>query len=157
MRYSLFRQHAELPVLQTHLMLLLIFFSFQAPASALCWISWRIDAVQWACLLPWPISTRSICSGSSCQSPSMSPVTGSICKRKWSSLDCDPIISIIWHWHFRSVVVGRVSHKVNDNFVMRIYYQKDVLTFMCCVNELFYVCLYLLHFTSGPLSNYIIV
>lgn len=51
-------------------------------------------------------------------------------------------------------MVGRVSHKVNDNFVMRIYYQKDVLTFMCCVNELFYVCLYLLHFTYGPLSKY---
>jgi len=51
-------------------------------------------------------------------------------------------------------VVGRSSHKVNENFIMRLYYQKDILTFMCCVNELFYVCLYLLHFTYGPLSEY---
>lgn len=37
---------------------------------------------------------------------------------------------------------------------MRTYYQKNVLTFMCCANELFYVCLYLLHFTYGPLSKF---
>ncbi|KAH8244740.1 hypothetical protein KR038_006271 [Drosophila bunnanda] len=62
-------------------------------------------------------------------------------------------IDVACHWLFMqtSVVVGRSSHKVNENFIMRLYYQKDILTFMCCVNELFYVCLYLLHFTYGPL------
>lgn len=33
---------------------------------------------------------------------------------------------------------------------MRLYYQKDVLTFMCFCNEMFYSGLYLLHFTNGP-------
>ncbi|XP_037935319.1 CDP-diacylglycerol--inositol 3-phosphatidyltransferase [Teleopsis dalmanni] len=65
-------------------------------------------------------------------------------------------IDVACHWLYMqtSVVVGKTSHKafdVNENIVMRIYYQKDVLTFMCCVNELFYVCLYLLNFTYGPL------
>lgn len=56
---------------------------------------------------------------------------------------------------FRSILVGRSSHKVTDvnaNIVMRIYYRKEVLTFMCCVNELFYICLYLLNFTHGPIG-----
>lgn len=33
---------------------------------------------------------------------------------------------------------------------MRQYYKKDILTFMCCGNELFYSALYLLNFTNGP-------
>lgn len=35
---------------------------------------------------------------------------------------------------------------------MRLYYQKDILTFMCCGNELFYSALYILHFTRGPIG-----
>lgn len=53
-------------------------------------------------------------------------------------------------------MVGKTSHKsfdVKENVIMRTYYQKNVLTFMCCANELFYVCLYLLYFTYGPLSK----
>lgn len=48
---------------------------------------------------------------------------------------------------------GKSSHKFfdpNENFIMRLYYQKDVLTFMCFGNELFYSALYLVHFTPGP-------
>ncbi|XP_013113308.1 CDP-diacylglycerol--inositol 3-phosphatidyltransferase [Stomoxys calcitrans] len=64
-------------------------------------------------------------------------------------------IDVACHWLYMqtSVVVGKTSHKATDlseNIVMRIYYQKDVLTFMCCVNEAFYISLYLLHFTTGP-------
>lgn len=53
--------------------------------------------------------------------------------------------------------MGKTSHKATDlseNFVMRLYYQKDVLTFMCCVNEAFYISLYVLHFTTGPIRKY---
>ncbi|XP_067635934.1 CDP-diacylglycerol--inositol 3-phosphatidyltransferase [Eurosta solidaginis] len=65
-------------------------------------------------------------------------------------------IDIACHWMYMqtSCLVGKTSHKtfdVNENFIMRTYYKKDVLTFMCCANELFYVCLYMLHFTYGPL------
>lgn len=48
---------------------------------------------------------------------------------------------------------GKTSHKFFDpseNFIMRLYYQKDVLTFMCFFNELFYSALYLVYFTPGP-------
>lgn len=48
---------------------------------------------------------------------------------------------------------GKTSHKFfdpNENFIMRLYYQKDVLTFMCFFNEMFYSGLYLLNFTTGP-------
>lgn len=65
-------------------------------------------------------------------------------------------IDIACHWLYMqtSVMVGKTSHKsfdVKENIIMRTYYQKNVLTFMCCANELFYVCLYLLYFTYGPL------
>lgn len=53
--------------------------------------------------------------------------------------------------------MGKTSHKATDlseNVVMRLYYQKDVLTFMCCVNEAFYISLYVLHFTSGPIRKF---
>ncbi|XP_055389672.1 CDP-diacylglycerol--inositol 3-phosphatidyltransferase [Condylostylus longicornis] len=64
-------------------------------------------------------------------------------------------IDVACHWLYMqtSVFVGKSSHKsfdVNENVVMRIYYQKDVLTFMCATNEIFYCCLYLLYFTTGP-------
>ncbi|KAM7347800.1 phosphatidylinositol synthase isoform 1-T1 [Cochliomyia hominivorax] len=65
-------------------------------------------------------------------------------------------IDVACHWLYMqtSVVVGKTSHKATDlseNIIMRLYYQKDVLTFMCCVNEAFYISLYVLHFTSGPI------
>lgn len=37
---------------------------------------------------------------------------------------------------------------------MRLYYQKDVLTFMCFFNEMFYSGLYLLNFTTGPTRKF---
>uniref|UniRef100_A0A0K8TLC0 CDP-diacylglycerol--inositol 3-phosphatidyltransferase n=1 Tax=Tabanus bromius TaxID=304241 RepID=A0A0K8TLC0_TABBR len=64
-------------------------------------------------------------------------------------------IDVACHWLYMqtSVMVGKTSHKafdVNENVIMRIYYQKNVLTFMCMTNEIFYACLYLLYFTPGP-------
>lgn len=52
---------------------------------------------------------------------------------------------------------GKTSHKFfdpNENFIMRLYYQKDVLTFMCFFNEMFYSGLYLLNFTTGPTRKF---
>lgn len=55
--------------------------------------------------------------------------------------------------HRSSTLQGKTSHKFfdpNENWIMRQYYKKDILTFMCCGNELFYSALYLLNFTAGP-------
>lgn len=52
---------------------------------------------------------------------------------------------------------GKTSHKFvdpNENFLLRLYYQKDVLTVMCFGNEMFYAGLYLLNFTTGPTREY---
>ncbi|KAL5274921.1 CDIPT family protein [Megaselia abdita] len=65
-------------------------------------------------------------------------------------------IDIACHWLYMqtSVLVGKTSHKafdVNENIIMRTYYKKDVLTFMCCANEMFYISLYFLNFSYGPI------
>ncbi|CAD7086865.1 unnamed protein product [Hermetia illucens] len=62
-------------------------------------------------------------------------------------------IDIACHWLYMqtSTLSGKSSHKLHDNLVMRIYYQKDVLTFMCATNECFYAALYMYHFTTGPM------
>lgn len=65
----------------------------------------------------------------------------------------------LFFW-FRSTMQGKTSHKFfdpNENFIMRLYYQKDVLTFMCFCNEMFYSGLYLLHFTTGPTCKPILI
>lgn len=64
-------------------------------------------------------------------------------------------IDVSCHWLYMqsSTMQGKSSHKFvdpNENPIMRLYYQKDILTFMCVGNELFYSTLYLLHFTPGP-------
>lgn len=54
---------------------------------------------------------------------------------------------------FSVTMQGKTSHKFvdpNENFLLRLYYQKDVLTVMCFGNEMFYAGLYLLNFTTGP-------
>lgn len=63
------------------------------------------------------------------------------------------VIRSLSNYRFRSTLQGKTSHKFvdpNENPIMRLYYQKDILTFMCCGNELFYSALYLLYFTNGP-------
>lgn len=55
--------------------------------------------------------------------------------------------------NFSITMQGKTSHKFvdpNENFLLRLYYQKDVLTVMCFGNEMFYAGLYLLNFTTGP-------
>lgn len=67
------------------------------------------------------------------------------------------VLSIIcFIYILRSTLQGKSSHKFvdpNENPIMRLYYQKSILTFMCCGNELFYSALYLLYFTNGPTSK----
>lgn len=63
-----------------------------------------------------------------------------------------------WIYFFGSTIKGKSSHKsidLNENCVLRLYYtSRTVLFTMCAANELFYVSLYLLHFTEGPYSEY---
>lgn len=74
-----------------------------------------------------------------------------------------PLIPLLCDWFMSSLCIhsstmqGKTSHKFfdpNENFVMRLYYQKDVLTFMCFGNEMFYCGLYLCYFTTGPTCKY---
>lgn len=66
------------------------------------------------------------------------------------------LIDIAGHWvHiWGSLLQGKTSHKfidLSENKILRIYYtSRAVLFFMCFFNEVFYVSLYLCHFTSGP-------
>ncbi|KAF5397066.1 CDP-diacylglycerol--inositol 3-phosphatidyltransferase [Paragonimus heterotremus] len=67
------------------------------------------------------------------------------------------LVDISSHWlHMHtSVLGGRQSHKcidLNGNPILCLYYQNKVVLFlMCAGNELFYSCLYIRHFLSGPL------
>lgn len=57
-------------------------------------------------------------------------------------------------------MVGKSSHKSfdpNENAIMKMYYTKSILFTMCVGNEVFYSALYLLNFTTGPLSEYFFV
>jgi len=65
-------------------------------------------------------------------------------------------IDIACHWiHLHTSLLEGNSHKFVDptgNWFMRMYYtDRRVLFAMCAGNELFYGCLYLIHFTTGPL------
>jgi CDP-diacylglycerol--inositol 3-phosphatidyltransferase len=66
-------------------------------------------------------------------------------------------VDVSCHWlHLHtSLLEGRMSHKfvdLSDHWVIRRYYTDHrVLFIMCAGNEMFYACLYLLHFTVGPL------
>lgn len=70
------------------------------------------------------------------------------------------LIDIAGHWiHiWASLIKGKSSHKYIDpseNKILRIYYSsRPVLFTMCAANELFYVSLYLVHFTEGPISKF---
>ncbi|EFN84174.1 CDP-diacylglycerol--inositol 3-phosphatidyltransferase [Harpegnathos saltator] len=66
-------------------------------------------------------------------------------------------IDIACHWIYlhTTLLQGKTSHKfidMSENPIMRLYYtNRMVLFFMCAGNEAFYACLYLLHFTEGPI------
>lgn len=85
-------------------------------------------------------------------------VIGSLCKRK--KILCYYTLGGCFMGKvpfFSSAMQGKTSHKFFDpseNFILRLYYQKDVLTVMCFCNEMFYSGLYLLHFTNGPTSKH---
>ena len=65
-------------------------------------------------------------------------------------------ISSHWIQMYSSLQHGETTHKVTDlaaNPVMRFYYMRPVLFAFCAGNELFFSSLYILYFTSGPLSE----
>lgn len=57
----------------------------------------------------------------------------------------------------RSILQGKQSHKfidMSENPIMNVYYtNRTVLFLMCLGNEAFFASLYLLYFTTGPLSK----
>ncbi|KAK9892511.1 hypothetical protein WA026_020499 [Henosepilachna vigintioctopunctata] len=66
-------------------------------------------------------------------------------------------IDIACHWIYlhTSILQGKTSHKfidMSESPIMNLYYtNKTVLFCMCAGNECFYVALYILHFTEGPM------
>lgn len=60
-----------------------------------------------------------------------------------------------------TILQGKTSHKfvdMSENPIMRLYYtDRTVLFVMCMGNEMFYASLYLLYFTTGPLSKFAII
>lgn len=67
------------------------------------------------------------------------------------------VLDISSHWMhmYSSLIKGNSSHKQIDlsaNPLLRIYYKsRTVLFIMCAANELFFMALYFVHFTPGPL------
>lgn len=65
-------------------------------------------------------------------------------------------IDISGHWIYMhaSTMTGKKSHKninVEDCWIIRLYYKYDVLTLMVYGNEIFYLSLYAMNFTTGPM------
>ncbi|CAK9810734.1 CDP-diacylglycerol--inositol 3-phosphatidyltransferase [Anthophora quadrimaculata] len=73
----------------------------------------------------------------------------------WFQLSMAIDISCHWIYLHTSLLQGKTSHKfidMSENPIMRMYYtNRTVLFIMCFGNEAFYVTLYLLHFTEGPI------
>ena len=63
------------------------------------------------------------------------------------------MVDMITHWYhmYASVLSGSDSHKKVTNPILAFYYWKPVLFIECAFTELWYLSLYTLHFTSGPL------
>ncbi|XP_078492301.1 CDP-diacylglycerol--inositol 3-phosphatidyltransferase-like [Ciona intestinalis] len=66
------------------------------------------------------------------------------------------VIDIVCHWlHLHVSVMKGTNHKsmgLDSNPIMKLYYtSRPFLFFMCAGNEMFYIMLYLLHFTEGPI------
>jgi CDP-diacylglycerol--inositol 3-phosphatidyltransferase len=55
-----------------------------------------------------------------------------------------------WFHMYTSVLVGQTSHKVVDHWLLRMYYWRPWLFLVCSGTESWYMCLYTLKFTSGP-------
>uniref|UniRef100_A0A7S2NIS6 CDP-diacylglycerol--inositol 3-phosphatidyltransferase n=1 Tax=Haptolina brevifila TaxID=156173 RepID=A0A7S2NIS6_9EUKA len=62
------------------------------------------------------------------------------------------MLDMFSHWYhmYASLVQGSSSHKEVSNPFLRLYYWKPVLFVACAGTELWYLSLYLLVFTSGP-------
>ncbi|CAB3983771.1 CDP-diacylglycerol--inositol 3-phosphatidyltransferase [Paramuricea clavata] len=60
-------------------------------------------------------------------------------------------VSSHWFHMYSSMIKGDKSHKTTTNFFLKLYYESwSVLTMMCWGNEVFFVMLYLIHFSYGP-------
>lgn len=65
-------------------------------------------------------------------------------------------IDVAGHWMYTHAMAarGRHTHKITtpeDFWIIRLYYKTDVLASMVYGNEMFYLALYALHFSTGPM------
>ncbi len=63
------------------------------------------------------------------------------------------MLDMVSHWYhmYASLLLGSDSHKKVTNPILAFYYWKPVLFVECAATELWYLALYTLHFTGGPL------
>jgi len=61
------------------------------------------------------------------------------------------MLDIFSHWAhvYASALRLASTHKSSSNWIVRLYYYKPILFFVCAGNEVFYMCLYLLAFEEG--------
>eukprot|EP01134_Creolimax_fragrantissima_P006236 CFRG6236T1 len=65
---------------------------------------------------------------------------------------CLIAVDIVSHWMVMLVTSlnGAKSHKDQTNPLLRLYYYKPILFTMCAANDGFFVCLYAIWFSEGP-------
>lgn len=66
------------------------------------------------------------------------------------------VIDVAGHWMYMHAMAirGRQTHKITaaeDFWIIRLYYKTDILTVMVYGNQIFYLAMYALHFSAGPM------
>ena len=62
------------------------------------------------------------------------------------------MLDLFSHWYqtYTSLVAGKGSHKGSTNWLVNVYYSRKVLFTVCAATELWYMSMYMMHFTPGP-------
>jgi CDP-diacylglycerol--inositol 3-phosphatidyltransferase len=63
------------------------------------------------------------------------------------------MLDLFSHWYhtYAALAAGKGTHKGSSNWLVNVYYNRKVLFTVCAGTELWYVSLYMMHFTSGPM------
>lgn len=62
------------------------------------------------------------------------------------------MLDLFSHWYHTSAarLAGNGTHKGSTNWLVNVYYSRKVLFTVCASTELWYMSLYMMHFTPGP-------
>ena len=59
------------------------------------------------------------------------------------------MLDLFSHWYHTSAT-RTGTHKKSSNWLVNVYYSRKVLFTVCAATELWYMSLYMMHFTPGP-------